>query len=255
MTSSPIQRCSSHSRTSQSSASPRRALLSPRILSCSSERGVGNGNTISSWISPRKSALANEETSVSESGRCSVVAASIWRAYPARADVDPPSPAGSTSAERLQAVGDQAGERERGGCGRGGGVAEMDCPLGLVNHEVLDQSAVAAEGLGADPGRTSLQVGGPERRNEAAGLAHERPAAGGPTDLGQGSAAVTGGEPPAPRPRQRLREVGGADPRQPVGVACGRHQRAWPEQDLAVDSLRQVSAEKGKLGVGNRIDA
>ncbi len=36
--------------------------VSARILSCSASSGLGNGKTISSWISPRNSDFANEET-------------------------------------------------------------------------------------------------------------------------------------------------------------------------------------------------
>ena len=75
----------------------RAAAFSARIRSCSSGSGSGHGNTISSWISPRKSDLANEETA--RSGLPSIsawVAASTPSPYPAAvpaARAGPGSPA------------------------------------------------------------------------------------------------------------------------------------------------------------------
>ncbi len=62
MVSSPIHRFSSIARWSIREPISRAAAFSARIRSCSSGRGGGQGNTISSWISPRKSDFANEET-------------------------------------------------------------------------------------------------------------------------------------------------------------------------------------------------
>src|SRR3954452_23407544 len=76
ITRSPIQRTSSILRTSRGSAISCAAAIRPRILSCSSSSACGQGKTISSGISPRKSDFAKDEAS---SVRSSVVAASIPR--------------------------------------------------------------------------------------------------------------------------------------------------------------------------------
>ena len=60
--SSPIQRFSSISRWSMRAPISRAAAFSVRIRSCSSGSGAGHGKTSSSWISPRNSDFANEET-------------------------------------------------------------------------------------------------------------------------------------------------------------------------------------------------
>ena len=76
--------------------------------------------------------------------------------------------------QRLGLVGDQAGERQRRGRGRRGGVADEQRALGARDEEVVDQRAVAGERLGADPGGPGDEVGGAQSPGPAA--APPRPA-------------------------------------------------------------------------------
>ena len=70
--SSPIQRSSSALRWSMPAPISCAAWISDRTFACSSAFGFGYGKTISSWISPRKSDFANEETA--RSGLSSIAA-------------------------------------------------------------------------------------------------------------------------------------------------------------------------------------
>ena len=69
----------------------------------------------------------------------------------------PRASAGSSAVEAEHTVGDQAGQREGGG-GRGGRrVAHVERALGLRQHEVVHEAAVAGERLRPDPGEAAAR--------------------------------------------------------------------------------------------------
>src|SRR4051794_16918774 len=89
-----------------SSASSRTAPTSARIRSCSAALARGNGNTSSSWISPRNSDLANDETFCHSGASRVVVAASIAAGITRVRGVEPRRPSGRPGRPGLTLAGD-----------------------------------------------------------------------------------------------------------------------------------------------------
>ena len=155
---------------------------------------------------------------------------------------------------RRHAVDDQPGERQarrRGGRGR---VADVQRVGALGEDEVVDQAAVAAERLRADPGGAGEDVVAAQLGDVAGGVGDERAAADGVAQL------LQAGAPPAPRhpvgagPAQGVAQVGGADPAQRVGVAGAGEQRGRADEHLVVGPAREVDAEERERRVGHGVD-
>ena len=131
----------------------------------------------------------------------------------------------------------------------------MDCPLGAVDDEVVDQRAVAGDRLGADsgrPGRTSAaRSSGTKRRSSPTNAVRLAAWPSSPAPVRQWRAK----QPPGAGPAERVARGRGGGPAEAVGVAGADHQRRGPEQHLAVDAPGQVHAEKREVGVGDRVDA
>ena len=137
-------------------------------------------------------------------------------------------------------VGDERCERERRRGGGRGGVADVDGVGRGGEQEVVDEAAVAGDGLGADAGEGGDEVVGRDARDVAGGLGGEGAAAGGEAQLAGGGAPVAAQHAPGARPGE--------------AVARRDEQGGRAEQDVAGDRRREVDAEEREARVGDGID-
>ena len=157
---------------------------------------------------------------------------------------------------RGQFVGDQAGERQGRGRRGGGGVADVDGVLGAVDDEVVDQLAVAAEGLGTDrrpvpasPWRPAAPgPSAPPRRRRSARLAACRSSI---SPARQWAGVIC----QVPGPGERFGRDHAAA-RWRVGrhrgrAPTGRWDRSAPRPATVAG---QVGAEEREVGVRDRVD-
>ena len=131
-----------------SSSSPisRAASIRPRTFSCSSGSALGQGKTISSWISPRNRRL-RERGGVPRSDSGLGVLRRCRRGFHWRRPINQGVTRSAISARQRQR---RRSRRARARCARGRA-------LGLGDHEVVDERAVAPERLRAHPGRAGAR--------------------------------------------------------------------------------------------------
>ena len=114
----------------------------------------------------------------------------------------------------------------------------MQGALGGREDEVVDEPAVAGDGLRADAGESGPDVGAAQLRHVARGGRDEGRAEGRVADLVQAGPPPSAEEAPGARPGKRAAEPGRAE------------QRRRADQDLAVDRPVRWTPRKGSEGSG-----
>ena len=141
---------------------------------------------------------------------------------------------------RLGAVGDQAGQRQRRGGGGRGRVPHVQRALGLRDHEVVHQAAVAAQGLGAHAGEVGLEVARLEAGHVVGRRAGERALAHRVAHLAEAGAPPAQRHPPGAGPGGGARRARRA----------GRGAR-WGPSDTSPSMCRvRCTPRKGSDGSG-----
>src|SRR3954449_2104205 len=127
----------------------------------------------------------------------------------AREDKRKPGLLGLTGGGLIQLVYDLARDRQRRRRAWRWRVAHVQHAAGLVEDKVVDQAAVAAEGLGANSEVAGLDVVEGELGHVALGVANKRALAQRVLDLGQAGAPPAADHLPAPGPGEGRSDVGG----------------------------------------------
>ncbi len=163
-----------------------------------------------------------------------------------------PTPIGPTLP--FDAVGDDPGDRERRGRARRRRVADVDDPVGLVEHEVVEQRPVGRERLRADAGRPGQDVRDLEPRQELAGRRDEAARREVAHHLAGAHPPVLPRQPPECRRADRLPQVAKGKVAAPVALAGERQHGVRAQPDLAVGTNGRVDAEERELRVRHGID-
>ena len=158
--------------------------------------------------------------------------------------------------ERLEAIRDDAGDRQRGGRGRGWGVADVQ--RARRPRRTRSRRGACRRGrsawarMPAGPASTS---DGFKRRDVARRRPRRRPVwRAAKRHLGEAGAPERSGHAPGAGPGQRRARVGAVEGAQRVGAARRGQQRGRAEPDVAVDRLGQVDAEERQRRVRDRVD-
>src|SRR5690606_1995649 len=149
---------------------------------------------------------------------------------------------------------DMARNRYRGRRGRRWRVTDDQRAIGSEEQKVLDDFAVALDGLSADTRRVRKQVVQSKLRAilldapQVASLRKRVP------ELGQARSKVLANDLPEAGKRQHLHGVSKTEVRLAIALALERDDGVRADGHGAVDHSRQVHAEKGEGRIRDRID-
>ena len=121
-----------------------------------------------------------------------------------------------------------------------GALRTCSARVGLGEDEVVDERAVAADGLGAHAGRAALDVGGPQLGHVARAGGDEGPPAGRHAQLVEPGAPEAPRHPPGAGPGQRS--------------AGRRAAPTGPSRTSPAMWRGEVHAEERQVGIGHRVD-
>jgi len=130
----------------------------------------------------------------------------------------------------------------------------VDHPIGLLDDEVVDEGAVACEGLGAHAGAARGEIGLGDLGDERGARAGEGDAAEGSPLLRNPRAPVLARHLPEAGPAGDLERVAHVEARARVALAREGEHGVGAGLDAALDATGEVHAEEGERRVGNRVD-